>query len=56
MIIPPLSTFELAGHSPPTVGQLGEKLGILVVDDEHLVRVMVQVGLERTGIDVWLAS
>jgi DNA-binding response OmpR family regulator len=27
-----------------------------VVDDEHLVRIMVQLGLERDGFDVWLAS
>jgi CheY-like chemotaxis protein len=27
-----------------------------VVDDEHLVRIMVQLGLERNGFDVWLAS
>jgi CheY-like chemotaxis protein len=29
---------------------------VLVVDDEHLVRIMVQLGLERNGFDVWLAS
>jgi signal transduction histidine kinase len=27
-----------------------------VVDDDHLVRIMVQLGLERNGFDVWLAS
>jgi hypothetical protein len=46
MIISLLSTFELAARSPPTVGQLGEKLGILVVDDDQVVRVTVQLGLE----------
>ena len=31
------------------------KPGVLVVDDEHLVRVMVQLGLERSGFDVMAA-
>jgi CheY-like chemotaxis protein len=26
-----------------------------VVDDDHLVRIMVQLGLERNGFEVWLA-
>jgi CheY-like chemotaxis protein len=29
---------------------------VLVVDDEHLVRLMVQLGLERISCEVWLAS
>jgi CheY-like chemotaxis protein len=33
-----------------------EQPGVLVVDDEHLVRIMVQLALERNGFDVWLAS
>jgi len=28
---------------------------VLVVDEDHLVRIMVQLGLERSGFDVWLA-
>ena len=32
------------------------KPGVLVVDDDHLVRIMVQLGLERDGYEVWLAS
>jgi len=40
----------------PTVRQFRNKPGVLVVDDEHLVRIMVQLGLERNGFDVWLAS
>ena len=39
----------------PTVRQPSEKPGVLVVDDEHIVRIMVQLGLERNGFDVWLA-
>jgi len=30
--------------------------GVLVVDDEHLVRVLVQLGLERHNFEVWSAS
>ncbi len=29
------------------------KPGVLVVDDDHLVRVVVQLGLERNGFEVW---
>ena len=39
----------------PTVREPSEKPGVLVVDDEHMVRIMVQLGLERNGFDVWLA-
>lgn len=39
-----------------TAGQTGRKAGVLVVDAEHLVRVMVCLGLERYGFDVVLAS
>jgi CheY-like chemotaxis protein len=31
------------------------KLGVLVVDDDCHVRLMVQRGLERDGFEVWLA-
>jgi CheY-like chemotaxis protein len=30
--------------------------GVLVVDDDHFVRHLVQLGLERDGFEVWLAS
>jgi CheY-like chemotaxis protein len=40
----------------PTVRQPREKPGVLVVDDEHMVRIMVQLALERNGFDVWLAA
>jgi len=33
-----------------------EKPGVLVVDDDHMVRIMVQLGLEQNGFDVWLAA
>lgn len=32
------------------------KPGILVVDDDHMLRIMVQFGLERSGFEVLLAS
>jgi CheY-like chemotaxis protein len=53
------------GNDKPVDGPAGGKLAagtpydkpvVLVVDDEHLVRIMVQMGLERNGFDVWLAS
>jgi CheY-like chemotaxis protein len=40
----------------PTVPTLRDKPGVLVVDDDHMVRSMVQLGLERHGFNVWLAS
>lgn len=44
-----------AAAAEPMVRKHSEKHGVLVVDDEHLVRIMVQLGLERNGFDVWLA-
>lgn len=43
-------------EAEPTLGQHRDKPGVLVVDDEHMVRVMLQLGLERNGFDVWLAA
>jgi CheY-like chemotaxis protein len=40
----------------PALRQYQDKLGVLVVDDDHLVRILVQMGLERDGFDVWLAA
>jgi len=40
----------------PTLRESLEAPGVLVVDDEHLVRIMVQLGLERKGFNVWLAA
>jgi hypothetical protein len=37
-------------------GNPDDQPGVLVVDDDHLVRLMVQLGLERNGFAVWLAS
>jgi DNA-binding response OmpR family regulator len=46
------------GHAEgePTVRQSHGRPGVLVADGDHLVRIMVQLGLERNGFDVWLAS
>lgn len=54
-LMDPPSKKSQGAVAEPTVGQLCDKLGVLVVDDEHLVRIMVQLGLERNGFDVWLA-
>jgi|SRR5208283_1268261 len=45
-----------AAAAEPTVQRFRNKPGVLVIDDDHLVRVMVQLGLERNGFDAWLAS
>ncbi len=34
----------------------GERRGILVVDDNHTVRSVLQLALERSGFEVWLAD
>lgn len=52
----PLTAISRAGDGEPTIQLLRDKPGVLVVDDDHLVRIMVQLGLERDGFDVWLAS
>ncbi len=51
---PPEETSH-AAEVDRAVRQPGEKPGVLVVDDEHMVRIMVQLGLERSGFDVLLA-
>jgi DNA-binding response OmpR family regulator len=40
----------------PTAPGFSNEPGVLVVDDEHLVRIMVQLGLERDGFKVLLAA
>jgi CheY-like chemotaxis protein len=52
---PPAETSRVA-ESEPTTRQSRGKPGVLVVDDEHLVRVVVQMGLERAGFEVWTAA
>jgi two-component system response regulator (stage 0 sporulation protein F) len=44
------------GRAEKTGRPRTEKFGVLVVDDEHLVRIMVKLGLEHDGFDVWLAA
>jgi CheY-like chemotaxis protein len=51
----PLDKKSQAAIAEPTVRQFRNKPGVLVVDDDHLVRIMVQLGLERNGFEVWLA-
>jgi CheY-like chemotaxis protein len=45
-----------AAKDEPTVQQFHERPGVLVVDDNELVRMEVQLGLEQSGFDVWLAA
>jgi CheY-like chemotaxis protein len=45
-----------AAAAVSTPRQPRTRFGVLVVDDEHLVRIMVQLGLERSGFNVWLAA
>lgn len=42
-------------QAPAVVPAINGKPGVLVVDDDHFVRAIVQIGLERDGFDVWLA-
>jgi DNA-binding response OmpR family regulator len=39
----------------PAIRNFGEKPGVLVVDEDHLTRARLQMGLERNGFDVWTA-
>jgi hypothetical protein len=55
LVGPPAEESEVA-EGGATARQPREKPGVLVVDDAHIVRVMVQLGLERNGFGVWLAS
>jgi CheY-like chemotaxis protein len=55
LIDPPAERTQ-AAEGDPMVRQVREKPGVLVADDDHLVRAMVQLGLERSGFEVWLAS
>jgi DNA-binding NtrC family response regulator len=40
----------------PTKSEYAERPGVLIVDGDHWVRVMLQLGLQRNGFDVWSAS
>jgi CheY-like chemotaxis protein len=50
----PVEKSQATGRS--SLPKVPENPGVLVVDDEHLVRIMVQLGLERSGFQIWLAS
>jgi CheY-like chemotaxis protein len=55
-LIPPPAATSQTAEGEPVVRQFEERPGVLVVDDDHFVRSMLQLGLERDGFDVWLAS
>lgn len=40
----------------PIADRTIKKNSVLVADDDHMVRLSVQLGLERSGFDVYLAS
>jgi CheY-like chemotaxis protein len=46
---------RMVADGAPSARPFSEAPGILVVDDEHMVRIMVQLGLERSGFEVWVA-
>lgn len=51
---PILDDLDAGGES--AIPQLPHQPGVLVVDDEYLVRSIVQLGLERNGFDVRVAA
>jgi CheY-like chemotaxis protein len=55
VIHPPAKTNQ-AAEGELTGQQVHEQPGVLVVDDNHLVRALVQLGLERNGFDVRVAA
>jgi CheY-like chemotaxis protein len=55
LVDPPAAASERP-EVEPTVQQVHERPGVLVVDDEHFVRSILQLGLARSGFNVWLAS
>jgi CheY-like chemotaxis protein len=54
-LVDPRAEQSEAAEGGATVRQPRDRPGVLVVDDNHMVRLMVQLGLERDGFDVWLA-
>jgi DNA-binding NtrC family response regulator len=54
--IPPPAATRQTAEGEPAVRQFDERPGVLVVDDDHFVRRILQLGLERDRFDVWLAS
>jgi DNA-binding response OmpR family regulator len=44
------------GQDKVTVRRRRQKAGVLVVNNEYRVRIVLQLALERNGFDVWLAS
>jgi CheY-like chemotaxis protein len=45
-----------AAVAKETAQQRGQNPGVLVVDDDTLMRIMLRTGLERHGFQVWLAA
>jgi CheY-like chemotaxis protein len=45
-----------AAAREPAEQRRHDKVGVLVVDDDRMVGIVTQLGLERNGFDVWLAA
>jgi DNA-binding response OmpR family regulator len=43
-------------NSIEMINPVGDPPGVLVVDDDRQVRILLQLGLERRGFSVWVAS
>jgi CheY-like chemotaxis protein len=56
MVTDPLAAECQAAEGQTPFERLRERTGVLVVYDEHAVRITVRLGLEQNGFDVWLAS
>ena len=54
-LVDPPAPASQAAEGEATLRQPRDKPGVLVVDDENLVRIMLQLGLERSSFEVWLA-
>src|SRR5262245_2238357 len=54
-IHPPAATRQATGAAP-LPRQVRERPGVLVADDDHLTRILVQLVLARAGFKVWLAA
>jgi len=55
LIHPPPAASPVA-EGEPTAPPVPERPGVLVADDDPLVRTLVRLVLERDGFDVWLAA
>jgi DNA-binding NtrC family response regulator len=48
--------FQVVGDHPGGTTATRQKLGLLIFDEDALMRVMLKLEFERRGFDVWLAG